>query len=123
VIDAERPARRHWTGSGSGIQPVGDGPGGHGGNGPLCGVRPRLVEGHDPVTDRAVLDAGADRNDCARGEVAHDVRDRRRSRSGAGKQVPALDADRLSAARGEELAEQRSALPGEQAARDDGTMV
>ena len=65
------------------------------GNGPLGGVRARHVQGHDPVADRAVLDAGADLDDRARGEVADDVRDRRRRRAGAGQQVAALDADRL----------------------------
>jgi hypothetical protein len=58
-------------------------------------VRTRRAQGHDPVADGAVLDAGANLGDGARGEVAHDVRDRRRRHQGAGQQVPALDADRL----------------------------
>jgi hypothetical protein len=58
-------------------------------------VRARHVQSHDAVAGRAVLDAGADFDDRARGEVPHDVRDRRRRRPGAGQKVPALDADRL----------------------------
>jgi hypothetical protein len=58
-------------------------------------MRPSRVQRHDPVADRAVLDADADLDDCARGEIPNDVRDRRRWRAGAGEQIPALDADRL----------------------------
>ena len=47
------------------------------------------------LADRGFLDAGAHPEDCASGEVPHDVRDRRRRRPGAGKEVPALDANRL----------------------------
>ena len=58
-------------------------------------MRACRVQGHNPVADRATLDARADREDRARGEVPDDVRDRRRRRRGARQEVPALDADRL----------------------------
>jgi hypothetical protein len=60
-------------------------------------VRARHAQGHE--SDSPILDAGADLDanldDRARAEVPHDVRDRRRGRPSPGRQVAALDADRL----------------------------
>jgi hypothetical protein len=58
-------------------------------------VRSGREQGHDAVADRAILDPCAHLSDGARGEVAHDVRSRRRRRLGARQQIPTLDADRL----------------------------
>ena len=65
------------------VQSIGDLPGGHGGNGALGGVRAGCVQGHNPVALSSVLDTGANCDDCSRGEVPDDVRDRRRRRPGA----------------------------------------
>ena len=58
-----RPERDGDTRRGGSVQPVGDRPCGHRGNRALGRVRPGRVEGHDPVADSAVRDAGADLDD------------------------------------------------------------
>ena len=90
-----RPERDWDTRRGSSVQPGGNRPRGHCGNRALGGVRPRRVEGYQPVADSAVRDPCADLDDGARGEIPDDVRDRARRRPRAVQQVPALDADRL----------------------------
>jgi hypothetical protein len=89
------PERHRDTRGATSVQPVGDRPGDDRGNGPLRGVRARREQGHDPVADRAILDPCTHLSDRARGEVAHDVRNRRRRRLGPRQQIPTLDADRL----------------------------
>ncbi len=88
--DRNRDARR-----GRCVQPVGDRPGRDRGDGALGRVRAGHVQSDHPVADRAVLDSGADLGHRAGGEIADDVRDRRRRRAGPGQQIAALDADRL----------------------------